>query len=270
MTGHMVAGAGGQLHTRVDGPDGAPWIVLSNSLGANLTMWDPQMPLLTRAFRVLRYDTRGHGLSETVASAFGFDELVADVIAVMDAYGIQKADFMGLSLGGMTGLGVALAHPDRVGRLICADARAVATDPVRQMWDTRISVVANQGLEAILDGTMESWFTADWRADHDDIARSVRDMIMGTDPVGYVGCCHALKTLDYLRHLPRLAVPTLYLVGDEDKGAPPDDMRAMADATPGARFAVVPDAGHLANMNAPAAFNHAVAEFLAIPAEGRG
>jgi len=270
MTGHMVPGAGGQIHTRVDGPEGAPWMVLSNSLGANLTMWDAQMPLLTRAFRVVRYDTRGHGLSETVATPFDFDDLVADVIAVMDAYDIDRAAYMGLSLGGMTGLGVALAHPDRINRLICADARAVATDPVRQMWDTRISVVANQGLEAILDGTMESWFTADWRADHDDKARAVHEMILGTDPVGYVGCCHALKTLDYFKQLAGLSVPTLYLVGDQDKGAPPEDMRAMAEATPGAVFTVIPDAGHLANMNAPAAFNHAVAEFLAIPAEGRG
>ena len=265
MTGHMVQGAGGALHIRVDGPEGAPWMVLSNSLGANLTMWDGQLDLLTRRYRVLRYDTRGHGLSETVVSPFGFDELVADMAAVMDACGIERADVLGLSLGGMTGLGFALTHPERLGRLVCADARAEATEAVRQMWDARIAAVGDGGLEAILEGTLASWFTSDWRADNAREEQKIRDMILGNDPVGYVGCCHALKTLDYLRRLGDIRAEVLYLVGSEDKGAPPDEMRTMAKATPNARFVEIPGAAHLANINAPAPFNHSLIDFLDIP-----
>lgn len=269
MTKRMVPGAAGALHIRVDGPEGAPWIVLSNSLGANLTMWDGQMDLLTRRYRVLRYDTRGHGLSETVVTPFGFDDLVADMAAVMDACGVERADILGLSLGGMTGLGFALTHPDRLGKLVCADARGEATEPVRQMWDGRIAAVGDGGLEAILEGTLASWFTADWRADNAGPEQRVRDMILANDPVGYVGCCHALKQLDYQRRLGEIRAPVLYLVGSEDKGAPPDEMRAMAAATPGAQFVEIPGAGHLANINAPAPFNHALMEFFDIPATSR-
>jgi len=269
MTGRMVQGAAGALHIRVDGPEGAPWIVLSNSLGANLTMWDGQVDLLTRKYRVLRYDTRGHGLSETVATPFGFPDLVADMVAVMDACGAGRADVLGLSLGGMTGLGLALTHPDRLGKLVCADARAVATEPVRQMWDARIAAVGDGGLAAILEGTLASWFTADWRADNAGIEQRIRDMILATDPVGYLGCCHALKELDYLRRLGEIRAPVLYIVGSEDKGAPPAEMREMADATPGARFVEIPGAGHLANVNAPAPFNTALIDFLDIPTDQR-
>ena len=250
------------LNTRVDGPDGAPWIVLSNSLGASVQMWDPQIPALTEHFRVLRYDTRGHGDSDTPPGACRFDDLVGDVIALMDHFDISSAAFMGLSMGGMTALGLGLAHPDRFTRLICADGRADAPPAFGQMWDERIARVESDGLAAIVDGTMASWFTPDWLERQPEQADKVRAMILSHDPRGYVGCCHALKTLDYLRHLDRMTYPTLYVGGDQDKGAAPDVMQAMADRTPGGRYVPIPNAAHVANINQPDAFNGAVLPFL--------
>ena len=255
-----------RLHTRVDGPAGAPWIVLSNSLGANLSMWEPQAAMLARYYRVLRYDTRGHGDSPTPAGGWTLDDLVVDVVRLMDAYGIERADFMGLSMGGMTGLGLALAHPGRVGRLICADARADAPEPFRQNWDARIAKVEEGGLAAILPMTLESWLSADWRAANPEGVAAVEAMVLGNDAAGYVGCCRALKGLDYLRHLGGMRVPVLYIAGEQDKGAPPAVMRAMAEATPGSRFVEIAGAAHVANLNAPDAFNAAVADFLGLSA----
>jgi 3-oxoadipate enol-lactonase len=257
-----VQGAGGAINTQVDGPEGAPWVVLSNSLGADLTMWDAQVPTLAATHRVLRYDTRGHGSSATVGSSFGMADLVADAVAVMDAHGVTRADFVGLSMGGMTGLGLALAYPARLNRLVCADARADAPEMFRANWDARIAKVAEGGLAAILDATLDGWLTADFRAAHPEVVKKVRNMVLANDPAGYAGCCAALKTLDYFKDLGRLAVPTLYICGDQDKGAAPDVMRAMAAATPGSTFVLIPDAAHVANINAPAEFNAALSAFL--------
>lgn len=257
-----VAGAGGTIQCRVDGPEGAPWVVLSNSLGASMAMWDPQVPALTATHRVLRYDTRGHGGSATVAGPFTIADLVADAVAVMDAHGVERADFVGLSMGGMTGLGLALAHPRRVRRLVCADARADAPEAFRANWDARIAKVTEGGLAAIVDTTLEGWLTADFRAAHPDVVAQVRTMVLGNDPAGYAACCAALKTLDYFKDLGRITVPTLYVCGEHDKGAAPDVMRAMAQATPGAEFVLIPDAAHVANLNAPEAFTAALRAYL--------
>jgi 3-oxoadipate enol-lactonase len=250
------------LNTQVDGPEGAPWIVLSNSLGASLEMWDPQIATLTKAFRVLRYDTRGHGNSSVPPGPYTFEQLKADVIGLMDAHGIEKAAFMGLSLGGMTGLGLGLAHPDRFDRIICADARADAPDGFRAMWNDRIARVQAGGAEAIADMTLDIWFTADWRDANPTELAAIREMVVATPADGYVGCCEALKTLDYLRHLGGMTVPTFFVGGDVDKGAAPEVMQAMADSTPGGKFVAIPGAAHVANINAPEAFDAAIGSFL--------
>jgi 3-oxoadipate enol-lactonase len=263
----LVPGAGGPIWTRLDGAEGAPWIVLSNSLGADHTMWDAQMPLLSSRFRVLRYDTRGHGRSATVQGGFGMDALVADLVAVMDAHGVARADVLGLSLGGMTGMGLALAHPGRVNRLVVADARADAPEGYRTNFAARIARVQEGGLAAIVDGTLESWFTPEWRAANPDEVARIRAMILSHDPQGYIGCCNALMTLDYLRHLGGIAAPTLYLGGAADMGAAPEVMAQMAAATPGARHVIIPAAAHVANINAPRAFDAALSDFLKLGAD---
>ena len=259
-----VAGPDCPLATAVDGPEGAPWVVLSNSLGADMRMWEPQMPLLTRQRRVLRYDTRGHGQSGTAAGAFGFDALVADMVAVMDAHGVERADVVGLSLGGMTGLGLAIHHPDRLGRLVCADARADAPEPFRQNFAARMEKVGAGGMAAVVEGTVESWFTEDWRTANPEALEQVRAMIRGTDVAGYLACCTALQGLDYLKDLHRITAEVLYVGGDRDMGAPVEVMRAMAEATPKGRHVVIDNAAHVANINRPEAFDAALAEFLGL------
>ena len=250
------------LNTRIDGPEGAPWIILSNSLGADLTMWDDQIGLLTQKYRVLRYDQRGHGASDVPPGPYAFDILVADVIAMMDILGIETADWIGLSMGGMTGMGLAIHHGDRFGRMVVADARSVATDAYRDMWDQRVAAIEGGGVEAIVEGSLGLWFTDGFRAGNPDVAAMAGRMIAATPADGYIASCYALRALDYFKDLGKISLPILYLVGGKDKGAPPEEMKAMADATPHARFVEIPDAGHVANINQPEAFNAALSEFL--------
>ncbi|MCS0496265.1 alpha/beta fold hydrolase [Ancylobacter sp. MQZ15Z-1] len=258
----IVASGDAQLAARVDGPEGLPWIVLSNSLATDLTMWDDQIPFLTKAYRVLRYDTRGHGRSSAPSGRYDFDMLVADLVAVMDHFGVGRADVLGLSLGGMTALGLGLAHPGRVGRLVCADARADAPPPFVAGWDQRIAAVSGHGMGAVLAGTMERWFTEATRQERPGVIDRAARMVLSTSPVGYIGCAEALKGLDYLRRLPGMKPPVLFIGGAEDGAAPADAMRAMADATPDARFEAIPGAAHIANMEDVAGFNARLADFL--------
>lgn len=258
----MIDIPGGRLFSRLDGEGDKPWLVLSNSLATDQTMWDPQMAVLTARYRVLRYDTRGHGRSDAPPPPYGFPDLVGDVLAVMDAHGVARAAYMGLSLGGMTGLGLALGHPDRVGRLVCCDARADAPESFVKSWDDRIAAVDRGGTAALVDGTLERWLTPAFRAAHPEEEGRLAGQIRATKPEGYKGCAAALKTLDYLKDLGRLALPVLYVVGAEDGGAPVPAMQSMADATPGARLEVVPDAAHIANVNNPEGFERALQGFL--------
>jgi 3-oxoadipate enol-lactonase len=243
MTYVQVPGA--KLFTRIDGPErgDAPWLVLSNSLAADHGMWDPQIPLLTSRYRVLRYDTRGHGRSDAPAGPYSFAMLVDDVVRIMDRHGVGKATFMGLSLGGMTGLGLAIEHGGRIEKLVCCDARADAPEPYVKAWDERLAVIDKEGLRGILQGTVERWLVPSFRAAHPEVVAKVERMILDT---------------------PRIAVPTLFVVGAEDLGAPPEVMRRMAEAVPGAKLVTIPDAAHLPNLDNTLAFNEAITGFLAL------
>ena len=236
---------GGSLFTRVEASERSDpaWLILSTSIASDHTMWDPQIPALTTRYRVLRYDTRGHGLSDAPDGPYSFDLLVEDVIALMDSHGIDKATFMGLSLGGMTGLGLALKHPGRIEKLVCCDARADAPEPYVKGWDERIALVDRAGMQGILGATVERWLTPAFRKENPEVVARVEQMILSTPVAGYKGAAAALKQLDYLKDLARITVPTLFVVGAEDAGAPPDVMQRMADAVPGARLAVVPERG---------------------------
>lgn len=261
MTGRVDLG-NHSLQTYIDGPKGAPWLILSNSLGASAEMWNPQIPELGKQFQVLRYDTRGHGKSDVPPGPYTFDQLVGDVIGLMDKLGIETARFMGLSKGGMTGLGLAITYPERIERVVCADGRSDAPPPFRAMWDDRIGKVEENGMAGIVEGTMATWFTPDWIEANPQAVGQIQRMILSHEPEGYISNCRALQGLDYYRHLHKITIPTLYVGGSHDKGAAPDVMRAMADATPGGRYVEIPDAAHVANINAPQAFNRAVLDFL--------
>lgn len=258
-----VARPGFTLCARESGlPAGAPVLLLSNSLGTTHAMWAPQLPALERRFRVLTYDTRGHGASRTPPGPYSFDDLVADAIAVLDHYEVRRASFMGLSLGGMTGMGIALAHPDRLERLVVCDARADAPEPFVRSWDDRVAAIRRDGLAAIWSSTAERWFVERTRAEREDLIAFMRAGFLETTVEGYCGCAAALKGLSYLSQLTDIRAPTLYVVGEKDTGAPPAAMREMASVTPSALYVEIPGAAHLANLDAPIAFEAAVESFF--------
>lgn len=255
---------GVELAFRVDGEDTAPWIVLSNSLATDQRMWTPQIDVLTQSHRVLRYDTRGHGNSECVLGPYSFDDLVGDLIGLMDEVGIETADILGLSLGGMTALGLALDHPDRVDRLIVCDARADAPADYADGWRDRIAIAQEKGMGALVDGTLERWVTAAFRADsrNSETVQEIRSMIVSTSVSGFCGCAAALTELAYLPRLREIDSPALFVVGAEDVAAPSAVMEDMAHCVPNHEFVVIADAAHLSNINNPSAFNETISNWL--------
>ena len=198
IDGRVAGFDGTSISYQIDGPKDAPWLILSNSLATDRSMWVPQMAALSASRRVLRYDTRGHGQSDVAEPPYTSEQLVGDVVALMDHLKIENADFMGLSLGGMTGLGLAVDHGSRVNRLVCADARADAPAVYREIWDTNIDRLHKGGIDALCEPTMERWFTEGFlkQAENADLLNGVRAMIRGTTPQGYEGVGRFLQQLD--------------------------------------------------------------------------
>jgi 3-oxoadipate enol-lactonase len=259
----IVRAAGADLATRLDGAAGAPWIVLSNGLASTYESWDAQIDALTRTHRVLRYDTRGHGRSSAPPGPYSFADLTGDMVALMDHYGIEDADLMGLSMGGMTMLGMAIDHPSRTRRVVCCDARADAAPAFVASWDARIAAIRDGGgMGAIVETTLERWFTADFRERKPSAIGAAAAMILATSPEGYIGCATALKRLDYKRSLGRIAAPVLYVCGAQDQAAPPAVMREMAQLTPAATFEPVDPGAHACNVENAVRFNQVVGDWL--------
>lgn len=253
---------GWALNAEITGAEGTPAILMSNSLGATRAMWDRQADMLAETNRVIRYDTRGHGASDTPPGPFSFDDLVDDALAVLDHYRIARATYIGLSLGGMTGLGVALRAPERVKRLVVAAARADNPPPFVQSWDDRMAAIAEGGVGAIWGGTLDRWLTPAFAETSPEQVAALEHGFLQTTADGYAGCAEALKTLNYLPDLGGIACPTLYIAGAEDMGAPPAAMEAMAAATPGSSYHCIPDAAHIVNVNAAETFDGLLRDFL--------
>jgi 3-oxoadipate enol-lactonase len=258
-----VSLSGVDIAAYVDGEPGRPWIVLSNSLAADSSSWDPQLSLLTQNFRVLRYDARGHGRSSAPDGPYTFEHLTGDVLGLMDHFGIEKADFLGLSMGGMTGLGLAIDHPSRVTRLICCDARSDAPPAFVDNWTARIASVESAGnTEPVAAFNKERWFTPAFIASRRQVIDKTMTMILATSARGYVGCARALQKLDYKRHLGRIQCPTLFVCGAQDAASPSAVMREMAGLVPGGVLKLVDPGAHLCNIENPGAFNAIVGEWL--------
>lgn len=244
-------------HYEVTG-DGPP-LVLSNSLGATLAMWNPQMNTLSKHFRVIRYDTRGHGGSETPDGPYSIEDVGRDVLDLLDELELERAHFAGLSLGGMTGQWLAINAPERIERLVLLCTSANMGPP--QMWIDRAKLVREQGTEAIVDGTLERWFTDEYRAKHP--LKSLREMFVGIDDEGYANCCAIIEKLDLRDGLPHIKAPTLVIAGAQDPATPPDDHGAViAGAVPRARFEVLAPAAHLANVERAGDVNQLILEHL--------
>ena len=224
-------------------------------------MWAPQLKVLEQNFRVLRYDTRGHGGSALGEIPFAMTDLVEDVLYLWDKLEIEQSHFLGLSLGGMTGIGVALHCPDRVLRLVACDCRLDAPVFFQEMWDQRIAVIESGGLEALVDAVIDTWLCPATREREPGVEKLARQLILETPAKSYVACARALQGLDFKRRLDEVAVPVLYLVGEHD-GPHPTEMTELASLTPGALLQVLPDASHLSNLEQHAAFNAALLDFL--------
>lgn len=258
----LVKSNGTSLHCRIDGTVDAPWLTLSHALATDLSLWDDLIPFLAPHFRILRYDTRGHGSSDQCAGDLSLDMLGDDVIGMLDALQIEQTHFVGLSLGGMTGMGLAIKHPGRLTSAIVCDARASANDAYRLAWKQRLEEVAKEGIEAIVESSVTRWLTEDSLRNNPDLVERARTMIRRTSLSGYRGAAAALMALDYEHRLPEIRIPVLYLVGQEDQGAPPPLMLAMHRQTPNSRFVGLPHAGHLSVLERPEIFATSVIGFI--------
>lgn len=255
------------LHHHLAGPEYAPVVVTSNSLGTTLQMWDDQAPELSDRFRLLRYDHRGHGGSSVPPGPYTIEDLGRDVLALLNQLCIERFSFCGLSIGGMVGMWLASEVPERVDRLVLCCTSARLGPP--EMWTTRAETVRADGVGDSADSVLERWFTPPFRASHrETVERAVR-MLCDTSPEGYAGCCEAIRDMDLRTRLGAIHAPTLLISGADDPVTPPDHAKLICGSIPDARLVVIPQAAHLANVEQPVAFTQAVLSHLEPVAERR-
>lgn len=246
------------LRCRVDGPEGAPTLAFANSLGTDLQVWDAVVPAFADRFRVVRYDKRGHGLSDVPAAPYTIDDHVGDLAAVLDGLGVTGAVVVGLSVGGQIALGLCAARPDLVRGLVLCDTAHRIGPPA--LWEQRMAVVRETGIAALAEPILQRWFSPAFRAT--PALAAWRNMLVRTPVEGYLGTCAALRDSDQTAAARAVAVPTLCLCGTNDGATPPDLVRSMADIIPGARFALIEGAGHLPGVEAPDAVAATIQAFL--------
>jgi 3-oxoadipate enol-lactonase len=250
---------GCRLSYCVDGPKNAPALLLSNPIGSTVDLWDPQVEGFSRAFSVIRYDTRGHGRSDAQPGEYTLDELGRDVLAVLDGVGVWRAHLCGLSLGGITALWLGVHAPERIGRLVAANTGArIGTT---ELWAERIRNVRSQGMRTIADAAMPRWFSDGFRERHPTTVERFRAMLAGASAQGYVGCCAALRDADLRDDIHRIRASTLVIAGAHDEATPPANAESIRDRVAGARMVTL-DAAHISNVEQSEAFTSAVLEFL--------
>ena len=242
-----------------------PWVTMSHSLACNLSMWDEQAELLSRKFKVLRYDTRGHGGSSAPPGPYTLEQLADDTQALFDALGIQRTHWVGLSMGGMVGQAFALEHAGRLGRLVLANTTSSYGPEGRRMWEARAKAVEAGGVAAIKDMVMSRYFSEEFRERHPEVVTQVAGRFLETPVEGYLGCCDAIRELDYTADLARIHARTLVIAGEHDAGTPPAMSEEIARRIPGARMAVIPGAAHLSAVEKPTEFAALARDFLASP-----
>jgi 3-oxoadipate enol-lactonase len=248
-------------HHQLSGPEDAPVLVLAGSLGTDLSMWAPQVDALSRDFRVVTFDHRGHGASLVPPGPYAISDLGQDVLALLDHLGVEQASYVGLSIGGMAGIWLGANAAGRLRRLVlmCTSAHA----PPASRWHERAGAVRAAGTVAVVaDAVVERWFTPAWALAHPDAIAAHKQMLAATDPEGYCACCEAIAAMDLRDDLPRVAVPTLVLGAAEDLALPNEHQRLIAQRLPGARLELIPDAAHIANVQQPAIVNRLIEEHL--------
>ncbi|MEU8804238.1 3-oxoadipate enol-lactonase [Spirillospora sp. NPDC048819] len=251
-------------HHRLDGPADAPVVVLGPSLGTSMDLWLPQLPALTRSWRVLRYDLPGHGAAPPPDGPFTVEDLADGIIALLDGLGVGRAAYAGVSLGGAVGTALALRAPERVGSLVLSCTSPRFGDP--EPWRERAALVRREGVGPVAETAAGRWFTPAFTGAEPYVA-----MLRATDPEGYAACCDALAQFDATGRLGAVSAPTLVIAGAQDGPTPPDGHgRRLADGIPDARLTVIDGAGHLANVERPGPVTDAITAHLDRTWKGAG
>jgi 3-oxoadipate enol-lactonase len=249
-----------RLRYELEGAGDAPVVMLSNSLGTDLTMWDRQTASWRGNFRVLRYDTRGHGRSSTTPGPYTIEQLGSDVTRLLDFLKLPRVHFCGLSMGGQTGMWLGLKAPERVSKLVLCNTAAKIGSP--ESWAARIATVRKEGMAGVSRTVIERWFTPDFRANRAEAVANTLRLLDATNPEGYIASCGAVRDFDCREQVHEIRLPTLVITGAQDTATPPADGRWLADKIPGARYAEL-RAAHLSNIEDEISFTTAVGEFLA-------
>ena len=244
----------------VQGNDEAPPLVLSNSLGTTLEMWDPQAGALAERFRLVRYDRRGHGRSPVPAGPYRIDDLGTDVIELLDTLGLERVSFCGLSIGGLVGIWLASEAPARIERLVLCCTPPLP--PPAEQWHDRAAAVREGGVAVLVDAVLGRWFTPSFHERQPEVVEVFRAMLVETPSEGYAACCEAIAACDLGDRLTSITAPTLVITGAEDPVAPPDAGGALAQEIVGARQVVIAGAAHIANAEQPSAFTRALIDHL--------
>jgi 3-oxoadipate enol-lactonase len=237
------------VHHTFAGPAEAGVVVLSNSLGTTLEMWEPQAAVLARDRRVLRYDMRGHGRSPVPETPYTIADLGTDLVALLDRHGIERASLCGVSLGGMVSMWVAAHAPERVDRLVLCSTSAIMGPP--ESWTERAALVRREGMGSVADTVVARWFTPGFTAARPDVVAAIRAQLAATPPEGYAGCCEAIKDMDQRPDLPSISAPTLVVAAEGDPSTPPAHARTIAGLIPDARLQVLHRGAHLVNVEEP-------------------
>jgi len=239
-----------------------PVVTFGHALGTNLALWDEQARVLQGRYRVLRFDTRGHGQSSAPAGAYTLDLLADDLKGLLDGLGITQTHYAGISMGGMIGQTFALKYPAMVQSLVLCDTTSRYPADAAPVWQERIRTVEAKGMGGIMEGMLERWFTAPFRKRSPALMDRVRAMLRATNPQGYIGCCHALPKINVTDRLKELHGPALIIVGEEDPGTPLEMAREIHRALPSAELVVLRSASHLSNLEQPGEFNRVLLGFL--------
>jgi 3-oxoadipate enol-lactonase len=253
----------------IHGKEGAPWLAFSHSLACSVRMWDGQIAALKDRYRILAYDTRGHGQSAAPKGAYTLEQMADDLRALLKHSQIEKTHYCGLSMGGMIGQTFAIKYPGVFNSLILCDTTSRYPAAAAPMWQERIRIAESQGMKPLVQPTIERWFTAPFREKQKDKVQAIASQIERTPVPGYAGCCHAIPRIDVTARLKEIKCPALVICGEDDPGTPPAMAREIHENLPGSKLVLIAQAAHLSNVEQPEAFNRALAEFLSAPASAR-
>ena len=255
--------SGTEINFEIEGPEGAPVVTFSHSLAISLDMWEFQVAAMKDAYRVLRYDTRGHGKSSIPPGPCTMEMLSDDVVGLLDYLNIEQTHFVGLSMGGMIGQVLALRYPHRLKKLILCDTTGSVPQETAPLWAARIQTAETQGMSALAEETLERWLSEDFRRTQPGITERIRNMIKETPVPGYVACSKAISQFDVFEELSKVAMPTLIMVGEKDPGTPVSAAEAIHERIQGSELVVVPGALHFTNVEKAHFFTEKLLTFLA-------